>query len=310
MYLSYYLIFYLFLIQAKFWDLPWVIRLSLVIFTSLIVLFLINYIKNYFDNKKFVNKKAAIDTLRMKLEYSIQNVLPKNNYNSEKNLDDLKFSYKKQFQHLYIQNSIPNSKPDNKIIAENLNNHEPFKFLDESFNNEFTVLDGILVHQFLLAKAQTGHLPMLSRWVRKGQNNEFRKFMINEIAFFNQKGCASILASLLASETDCEIKIALINSLTKLNYKQSEAQIIACYKCADIKLRNVIINAVILFKSKYGLKFLNDLFFDSQDQNFKDSLILAMKIMRDDISNENNKINPNTDSSSINSIAQYNYQII
>ncbi len=355
MYLGYYLQFYLLYVQAKLWSYPSLTRLTIVIFVSLILVLIINQLRNLFFEAKYNQDDQTFRPFKERLESSIndilmnrnnlseQNVLNEfesiynikgsrrglkflsklliqanikskigkvafndNNYNiilntyglinfwelelvsnnlnrifkAKKNLDDLKSNYQQQILHISAHN-LPNrlnNKGPQKISKTE--NHEPYKFLDESFINEFNPLDEILVHQFLMVKADAGRLPLLSRWVRNSTNTAFRIFMIKEISFFNQRGCGAILASLLHNEPCNDIRLAIIETLICLKHKQSESHIIACYHSSNKKVKKAIIRAVTEFKTKFGLEFLNEIFFESKDSALKEELIQAMKIIR------------------------------
>lgn len=187
--------------------------------------------------------------------------------------------------------------------------NEPYRFLDESFDTEFTPLDEILVHQFLLQKSNSGRLPLLSRWVRNSKNPDFRIFMVKEITFFKQLGCASIIASLLPNEPNDNVRLAIIDALTKLNYAQAESQITSCYKNGSLQLKRSIVQTVILFKTRFGLEFLNEIFFEEKNEELKTDLIQALILMRSDINGESEK--PINDNQEVNEIllGNINYQI-
>lgn len=362
MYLGYYLQFYLLYVQAKLWSYPSLTRLTIVIFVSLILVLIINQLRNLFYEAKYSQDDQSFRSFKERLESAINDILMNrnnlseqnvlndfesiynikgsrrglkflsklliqanlnskigkvalndNNYNiimntyglvnfwelelvsnnlnrifkAKKNLDNLKNDYQQQILHISAHNlpkKLNNKGPQKLMKTEN---NEPYKFLDESFVIEFNPLDEILVHQFLMVKAEAGRLPLLSRWVRNSTNTAFRIFMIREIAFFNQSGCGAILASLLCKETCNEIRLAIIETLTSLNHKQSESHIIACYPSSNKKVKRAIIRAVTTFKTKFGLEFLNEVFFDSTDNILKEELIQAMKTIRNQYDMEN-----------------------
>ncbi len=362
MYLGYYLQFYLLYVQAKLWSYPSLTRLTIVIFVSLILVLIINQLRNLFYEAKYSQDDQSFRSFKERLESAINDILMNrnnlseqnvlndfesiynikgsrrglkflsklliqanlnskigkvalndNNYNiimntyglvnfwelelvsnnlnrifkAKKNLDNLKNDYQQQILHISAHNlpkKLNNKGPQKLMKTEN---NEPYKFLDESFVIEFNPLDEILVHQFLMVKAEAGRLPLLSRWVRNSTNTAFRIFMIREIAFFNQSGCGAILASLLCKESCNEIRLAIIETLISLNHKQSESHIIACYPSSNKKVKRAIIRAVTTFKTKFGLEFLNEVFFDSTDNILKEELIQAMKTIRNQYDMEN-----------------------
>ncbi len=372
MYLGYYLQFYLFYLQARFWSYPLVIKLTIVIIVSIAIVFTINKLLFYLDSKRFIQKESTLRKLKLEIESTIDNILfnkvdlseqivfstlqsiyplkgsrrglkilskyliqanlkskfgehglNDKNYNqilktfgvlnfwelelgsknlnkihrAKRNLDDLKQDYFQQLRILSTSEYKIDSPSDNPINGFSENN-EPYKFLDESFINEFNALDEILVHRFFLSKAETGQLPLLSRWVRNSGNIAFKVFMIKEIGFFNQKGCASIIAAQLSKETNNDIILAIIETLTYMNYSQSETQILACYKSGNFKVKKSIIKSISAFKSKFGLEYLNELFFETIDEELRNHLLNAMKEIRGDEEEEG--------AMSINSISTFN----
>jgi len=259
-------------------------------------------INNY---KQILNSYGIINFWELELGSNNLNRIQK----AQRNLNNLKNVYEQQIKKLKSSDLIPAVEIPKSSSSFRIENHEPYKFLDDSFNNEFNALDEIMVHQFLLTKSETGNLPLLSRWVRNTNNAAFKIFMIKEIGFFNQMECASIIASLLSIETNNDIKLAIIETLSKMNYKQSESHIVACFCSGNSKVRKSIIETVVCFKSKFGLEFLNELFFASDDIQLKNELIIAMKKIRNEYTVEPESIKTQESLFDNNIYRQINFQI-
>lgn len=224
-------------------------------------------------------------------------------------LNDLKIVETKSITNVSKSEEKKKANVSNSNYLNKTEGNEPYRFLDESFDNEFTPLDEILVHQFLLQKSNSGRLPLLSRWVRNSINPDFRIFMLKEIAFFKQLGCASIIASLLPNEPNDNVRLAIIDSLTKLKYTQAETQITSCYKNGTLQLKRSIVQTVVLFNTRFGLEFLNEIFFEENNEELKTDLIQALKLMRSDNNVEpENRINDNQEVNEI-LLGNINYQI-
>lgn len=230
-------------------------------------------------------------------------------HKAEQCLNDLKIEETNSLTKLSKSEEQKKTMARSSKFINKVEGNEPYRFLDESFDTEFTPLDEILVHQFLLQKSNTGRIPLLSRWVRNSKNPDFRIFMVKEIAFFKQLGCASIIASLLPNEPNDNVRLAIIDALTKLNYAQAESQITSCYKNGSLQLKRSIVQTVILFKTRFGLEFLNEFFFEEKNEELKTDLIQALILMRSDINGESEK--PINDNHEVNEIllGNINYQI-
>lgn len=69
--------------------------------------------------------------------------------------------------------------------------HDPFKFLEESFDTDFNALDEIRLHHYFVHKAKTSELPLFTRWVKNAKSDEFKIFIIKEIGLLKQVDCLS-----------------------------------------------------------------------------------------------------------------------
>jgi len=201
--------------------------------------------------------------------------------NQEK-LKTLEHELIEEFERIFIVGKTLSKVEDEKLIRQEKNNYTSFKFLDENFILDFCKDDEILVHQFFLHKFRIVHFPLLSRWVRKSKNINFKVFIIKEIAFFNQRACASILSSLLDLEQHKNVQLAIIDTLRKMYYQQGESQIIACYEGGCLEVKRAVIEAISDFKSNLGMEFLNQQFFKCSDSEIKTDIINAMKCIREE----------------------------
>ncbi|GAA4138989.1 hypothetical protein GCM10022216_16640 [Sphingobacterium kyonggiense] len=156
-------------------------------------------------------------------------------------------------------------------------NIDPYKFLDDSFDQDFNALDEILIHRFLAEKSNNGRLPVLSRWVINAKNVNFKAFMIREIGKFKQTECSTFLVSLLQDELPPILKSAIIYSLGELNCFEQEERFIQMYPIANSEVQKSIIDALVNFNTQTGLDFLTKQFFKSTDNEQKVHLAYSIK---------------------------------
>src|SRR5690606_5916782 len=75
--------------------------------------------------------------------------------------------------------------------------YNPFRFMEENFDESFTQLDKIRLHATLIKRFQEGKLPNLLRWVSNSKNSNYITFIIQEIGFFKQFEAAPSLLDML-----------------------------------------------------------------------------------------------------------------
>src|SRR5690606_42022143 len=94
MYLGYYLQFYLLYVQAKLWSYPSLTRLTIVIFVSLILVLIINQLRNLFYEAKYSQDDQSFRSFKERLESAINDILMNRNNLSEQNvLNDFESIY-------------------------------------------------------------------------------------------------------------------------------------------------------------------------------------------------------------------------
>ncbi|MVZ64138.1 HEAT repeat domain-containing protein [Sphingobacterium humi] len=155
--------------------------------------------------------------------------------------------------------------------------NDPFKFLEESFDSDFNALDEVIIHHFLTSRSKSGPLPMLTRYVRNSNNDAFKAFIIKEIGFFNQVDSAPILSSMLEQNSSNAVKIAIIETLGKLNYGEAEQQLIGLYDLTNKDVQKSIIHSIAQFKTDKGLEYLTGLYMISYDKERKIDLAYCIQ---------------------------------
>ncbi|MVZ67047.1 hypothetical protein GQF61_14390 [Sphingobacterium sp. DK4209] len=164
-----------------------------------------------------------------------------------------------------------------RAAALGFDNNDPFKFLEDSFDSDFNALDEVLIHHFLTGRAKSGPLPLLTRWVRTSENEAFKAFMIKEIGFFKQLEASVILTSMLEVETSNVLKVAIIETLGKLDHMEVEPKLFNLFGMNNSEVQRAIIKTVTLFQSEAGLEFLSSNYNRTHDHELKIEIAYAIQ---------------------------------
>ena len=155
-------------------------------------------------------------------------------------------------------------------------NNDPYKFLEDSFDNDFNSLDEVRVHYFLSKKSEEENLPQLFRWVKTSKNPAFKAFIVEQIGYFNQVESASLLVDLLDEEKDQLVICKTIEALGVLDYKQSEDKLISMYEMGSKPIQRSIIVSLSHFKTTKSLNVLEQSYHKTHDNDMKIALAYAI----------------------------------
>lgn len=137
-----------------------------------------------------------------------------------------------------------------------LENDTPFAFLEEGFDKDFNRIDRLKLHTVLKEKEERGELPQLITFVQGNDNMDFRCFLIQEIAFFQQKNAAPYLFQMYKSSRNRVELAVLVESLGKLKYEKVLPTFYKDYEVRSSHVKRAIINAIGSIASKDSLSFL------------------------------------------------------
>lgn len=154
--------------------------------------------------------------------------------------------------------------------------NDPYKFLEDSFDNDFNSLDEIRVHSFLSKKYEEDGLPQLIRWVKTSKNPAFRAFIVKEIGCFNQIESAPLLVELMDQERDVLVLCKTIEALGILNYKEAEDKLISMYEMGSKPIQRSLIISLSHFKTAKSLKVLKQGYYKTHDNDMKVALAYAI----------------------------------
>lgn len=152
--------------------------------------------------------------------------------------------------------------------------NDPFKFLDENFDDTFNEWDKIEIHNVLDRRIEEG-LPTLSQWIKNSNNIEFQCFLIDEIKHFNQNECASFLLELTDSH-NIKLRKHSIDALGEMGYKDAENHLIKNYTLQPVSIRRSIIRTIQKLNTGKALSFLKGAYHNTHDNESKIVILNAV----------------------------------
>lgn len=147
-----------------------------------------------------------------------------------------------------------------KSVFMNLSSHDSFRFLDNDFDRDFNALDEVRIHKALVSKSSEKPLPLLMRWVNVATNDEYKAYLIKEIAFFNQIESAPQLVALYKESSNVVVKNSIVSTLGKIGYKDAVPTLIADYDYANISTQELILQTLSKLGGGEVLEFLINLY--------------------------------------------------
>lgn len=163
-----------------------------------------------------------------------------------------------------------------RIVYTDQDTYNPFRFMEENFDESFTQLDKIRLHAILVKRSQEGKLPNLLRWVNNSKNSSYIAFIIREIGFFKQYEAAPSLLSMLDKQENRDIRIQIILTLGELGYYEGVTDLIQRYALESTPVRGAISKTMGKIQGEETLEFLVDAYQNTDDDNFKLSIVRAI----------------------------------
>ncbi len=148
--------------------------------------------------------------------------------------------------------------------------NDPFKFLEEDFDESINNWDKIELHHVLEKRAETGGLPNLARWVLRSDNLDFQCFMVDEIAHFNQMENIPVLVQLInEEETPPLLRMHCIKALSKMNHQEIEPDLFRLYSIQPQYVQRTIIQATGDLTTGNALPFLIEAYENAIDDDWR-----------------------------------------
>jgi hypothetical protein len=171
----------------------------------------------------------------------------------------------KVLHYAYSKNKRIRSEARNSYLA--LSSNDPYRFFDE-LDNKLSKWDEIELMQYLRLQKERGNLEGLGKWINYSKNDSLVIFLIKMVGYFKQKGIDEILLEKLDDE-NALIRAEAILTLGELNIKETEQVLIDSYYTEPENCQVAIVKTIKKFNSGKSLKFLQEIFNESNNTDTK-----------------------------------------
>ena len=138
--------------------------------------------------------------------------------------------------------------------------NDAFKFLENNFDKDFNALDAVRLHDSLKERDAIRPLPLLTKWLKNSDNQDFQTFIIREIGYFNQRKTAPFLIQMLKTSNSDLVKSEISNTLGVLNYEEAVDELAEEYPYNNTVVQESIIDMMGNIKSKNSFEFLKKIY--------------------------------------------------
>lgn len=179
-------------------------------------------------------------------------------------LDLNKFDLK-ILRYAYSKNQRIRSEARNLYLA--LSSNDPYRFFDE-FDTSLSKWDEIELMHYLQLRNERGNLEGLGKWINYSENDSLVVFLIKMVGFFKQKGIDEVLIKKLEDD-NARVRAEAILTLGELNVKDTEQDLIDRYYTEPEICQVAIVKTIKKFNSGKSLKFLQEIFQESNNTDSK-----------------------------------------
>lgn len=155
--------------------------------------------------------------------------------------------------------------------------NDPYKFMEEDFDEKFNRLDEIRIHDALAQKSKEHKLPVLLRWIQNTKNTDYKCFLIREIGYFNQIESAPYLLELFKNSNNSSVKVAIVNTLGMLNYNEALPVFFSEYNLSQKDVQQSIIEAIGIMGKKGSVPFLQKIYTNAYSNEIKSQITKALQ---------------------------------
>lgn len=153
---------------------------------------------------------------------------------------------------------------------------DAFKFLENNFDKDFNALDAVRLHDSLKERDAIRPLPLLTKWLKNSDNQDFQTFIIREIGYFNQRKTAPFLIQMFKTSNSDLVKSEISNTLGVLNYEEAVDELAEEYHYKNTVVQESIIDMMGNIKSKNSFEFLKKIYPETENG---DTMIKIIKNM-------------------------------
>lgn len=155
--------------------------------------------------------------------------------------------------------------------------YNPFRFMEENFDEAFTQLDKLRLHATLVKRSQEIKLPNLLRWINNSRHVNYIQFIIQEIGFFKQLEACPALLEMLSTQENRDIRAQIILTLGELQYNEGVKELVARFPLESAAVREAIVKAMARLRSDQVIPFLTDTYSFSDDDDLKIAIARSIK---------------------------------
>lgn len=156
-------------------------------------------------------------------------------------------------------------------------NYNPFKFMEDNFDESFTQLDKLRLHSTLIKRDKEVKLPNLLRWINNSKNIDYINFILREVAFFKQNEAIPTLLIMLDKQDNVLIRTQIVHTIGELGGAECIPYLINRFSVESTLVRDAIIVALGKLKDESSLKFLTDIYASTEESNIKMVIARAIK---------------------------------
>ena len=143
--------------------------------------------------------------------------------------------------------------------------NDAFKFLENNFDKDFNALDAVRLHDSLKERNAIRPLPLLTKWLKNSDKQDFQTFIIREIGYFNQRKTAPFLIQMFKTSNSDLVKSEISNTLGVLNYEEAVDELAEEYHYKNTVVQESIIDMMGKIKSKESFEFLKKIYPETQN---------------------------------------------
>lgn len=161
-------------------------------------------------------------------------------------------------------------------LYTSFDNYDPFKFMEENFDESFTNLDKLRLHSTLIKRDKEVKLPNLLRWVNNSKNPNYIIFLLKEVAFFRQYEAISTLMIMLDKYENNEVRAQIVYTLGELGATECVSDLVSRFSLESRLVRDAIIVAMGKIRTDISLDFLIKMYEFTEESNMK--MLIARSI--------------------------------
>lgn len=213
-------------------------------------------ISRIFDLGAFWDDNLSKGTLKQKME-SLDEIIELNASISESILSTL----------VYHKNNELRKRA--RIAQIHLSQHDPFRFFEEEFDEDFTEWDKIKIHNILLHRP-IKTIPNFARWIPRIKNEDLQCLFIYEIGYFLQYENGDFLFDFFKTTTSDKVKVQCLKTLDILGIHNYKEPLIRMYPICSEEVQLYIVESLRNIRNENEvLKFFVNAFEKTYETNLK-----------------------------------------